>query len=99
MEEYSFWHLHKVLYGSDAMNKRRHGATINGPVLNSSRLSMALRWMAGGDKFDIAGNHGVGVNLVMESVWEVVNLVNTNSDLGIKFPSTHTAQQTVADGF
>ena len=37
---------------------------------------MALRWMAGVDKFDISGNHGVGVNLVMGSVWEIVNLVN-----------------------
>ena len=99
MDEHSFWHLHKVLYGTDDINKRCRGATVNGPVLNSSRLSMALRWMAGGDKYDIAGNHGVGVNLVMESVWEIVNLVNTNSDLGIKFPKSYAAQQKVADGF
>ena len=52
---------------------------------------MALRWMAGGDKFDNAGNHSVCVNLVMEYIWEVENLVNTDSDLGIKFPSTYTA--------
>ena len=46
MEEYSFWHLHKILYGSDAVNKRCRGVTINKPVLNSSRLSMALRWIS-----------------------------------------------------
>ena len=42
---------------------------------------MALRWMVGGDKFDIAGNNGVGLNLVMESFWEVVQIMNTNADL------------------
>ena len=71
-----FWRLHKILYKNDNAKKRKRGKSIKGPILNSACLSMALRWMAGGDKFGIAFNHGVGVNEVMTSVCEVVSLVN-----------------------
>ena len=68
MEENSFWYLHKMLFRSECIRKRNRGATINGAILTSARLSTALRWMASGDKFDFAGNHGIGINEVMESV-------------------------------
>ena len=45
-------------------------------ILPSAPLSMALRWMAGGHKIDIAPNHGVGLNEVMNNIWEVVDKVN-----------------------
>ena len=47
---------------------------------------MALHWMAGGDKMDIAPNHGVGFDEVMKSVWAVVDAVNSCDDLKMKFP-------------
>ena len=55
----------------------------------SQRLSMALRWMAGGDKFNIAPNHGFRFNEVLDSVWVVVDAVNSGKELGIKFLDTH----------
>ena len=99
MEENSFWYLHKMLFQSDSIRKRNRGATINGAILNSARLSMALRWIAGGDKFDIAGNHGIGINEVMESVWLLVDVVNANENLKINLPTSYADQQEIADGF
>ena len=95
----SFWRLHKILFKNDNVKKRKRGKTPNGPILNSSQLSMALRWMAGGSMYDIASNHGVGVNEVLDSVWKVVDLVNKSDGLKIKFPSNHLEQQQIAEGF
>ena len=60
---------------------------------------MALRWMAGGDKYDIAPNHGVHPNEVMKSVWEVCDAVNSCDRLAIKFPDTYEKQSEIAAGF
>ena len=80
--------------------KRKHGISApNGNILNSSRLSMALRWFAGGDKSDIAPYHGVGFDEVMKSVWHVVDAVNQCEKLKIKFPDTHVEQKKIAKGF
>ena len=43
MDHFSFWRLHKVLFGSDFIKKRKRGVTPNGDILKSQRLSMALR--------------------------------------------------------
>ncbi|KAG7365286.1 hypothetical protein IV203_038489 [Nitzschia inconspicua] len=54
MSEPMFWKLHNLLkpyMGGD--KKRKRGSTPNGDIPTSSRLSMALRWFAGGDPLDI----------------------------------------------
>ena len=65
----------------------------------SQRLNIALRWMAGGDKFDIASNHGVHFNEVLESIWIVVDTVNSCKEFGIKFPDIHVQQEQNATDF
>ena len=87
------------MFENDNEKKRKRGKSINGPILNSAHLSMVLRWIAGGDKFDIASNHGVGVNEVMTSVCEVVSLENRSENLKMKFPSNYSEQEKIADGF
>ena len=77
----SFWKLHQILFQSDELGKRKRGKTINGDILNSHRLSMAIRWMAGGNKMDISPNHGVSMDETMKSVWEVVQAVNSCKEL------------------
>ena len=100
MHKESFWKLHRLLFKSDDTKKRtKQGLPPNGYILNSSRLSMALRWFAGGDKGDIAPHHGVGFDEVMKSVWEVVDLVNKCEKLQFKFPDTHVKQKRIALGF
>ncbi|KAG7348755.1 DDE superfamily endonuclease [Nitzschia inconspicua] len=79
--------------------KRTSGATPNGDITNMARLSMALRWFAGGDKFDIAALHCVHVNEVYKSVWCVVDAVNAHRDFDITFPTDHNEQQKMAASF
>ena len=78
---------------------RKRGKDVNGPITNETRLAMALRWFAGGSKYDIACNHGVGVGEVYKSVWMVVDAIHATSSLDISFPSNHDEQQSMADQF
>ena len=48
--------IHKILFNTDL---RKRGSTPKGDILSSHRLNMALRWFAGGCKYDIAPYHGV----------------------------------------
>ena len=64
----------------------------------SIRLSMAIRWFAGGSQYDICQIHGVCYHEVMNSVWIIVDLVNLCDSIKIKFPCTHSEQNTVAQG-
>ena len=55
---------------------RKRGATPNGDIASTSRLSMAIRWFAGGDPADIFQVHGVHYLEVYKSVWLVVDTFN-----------------------
>ena len=102
MYEESFWRLHRLLYKTDGNALSKDGKSPpNGEITSSARLSMALRWMAGGSKHGIAVSHGVGKRQVLESVWNIVDLVNFSDDpsLQMKFPSTHAKQLEIAKGF
>jgi len=101
MTETTFWKLHGLLmpFMKSHSKKRKRGITPNGDIPSSSRLSMALRWFAGGDPADIFQVHGVGYDQVYISVWEVVDAINQCPELQIAFPTDHHAQLTIADGF
>ena len=60
---------------------------------------MALRWMAGGDKMDIAPHPECSFDEVMKSVWAVVDAVNTCDKLKMRCPKTYAEQVEVAEGF
>ena len=95
----SFWKLHHMLFDTDVPRKRKRGKSVNGDILMSHRLSMALRWMAGGSKYDISLHHGVSMDETMESVWLVVDAVNKCNKLKVSFPSNYDKQQETADDF
>jgi hypothetical protein len=78
---------------------RLRGKPPNGEIATSSRLSMAIRWFAGGDPLDIFQVHGVGVNEVMTSVWKVVDAINQCTNLQIRFPEDHGEQNRIALAF
>ena len=78
--------------------KRKRGKTPNGDIGPCSRLSMALRWFAGGEPIDIMQTHGVGYDEVYTSVWAIVDAINACPKLQIKFPN-HQQQQHIAAGF
>ena len=65
-----FHKLHDFLHGSKPnTNKRKRGATQNGTTTRKAKLSMALRFFAGGYNHGIGGHHGVHSNVVCDAVW------------------------------
>ena len=78
MSEPLFWKLHRMLqpYMKYTNGKRKRGATINGQVTSSARLSMTLRWFAGGEPADILQVHGVSYAEVYVSIWIVIDAIN-----------------------
>ena len=59
---------------------------------------MAIRYFAGGCPADIMSSHGVGYNDVYNSVWEVVEAINSCKELKITFPD-HNEQIQIANRF
>lgn len=110
MRDESFWMLHRLLKdkienpsiapGSRrSRKKRKRGKTPNGDIDSASRLSMALRYFAGGDPLDISLVHGVSHSEVFKSVWLVVDAVHSTPDLDINFPTDHAEQRRIAREF
>jgi len=84
MKRKSFWILFNKLYphlknkrdpAHYSKKKHRNGAR-NGITDPAARLSMAIRYFAGGSPVDIALVHGVSPREVHNTIWEVVDAVN-----------------------
>ena len=99
MTERSFWVLlDHIEPHMTHTKKRKRGKTPKGDIDPSSRLSMALRWFAGGEPIDIMQTHGVGYDEVYKSVWRIVDAINSCPKLSINFPD-HREQKEIANGF
>jgi hypothetical protein len=62
------------------------------------RLSIALRYFAGGAVYDIMLVHGVYMPSIYASVWGVIDVINNTPELDFHFPSKER-QQEIATGF
>jgi hypothetical protein len=71
----------------------------NGLITHTVRVSIALRYLAGGQPLDIALVHGVSHSEVFESLWKVVDAINQHPELAITFPTSHQQQLALADDF
>ena len=101
MEKSSFYTLLDIIephMRTDGLVRSR-GATPNGTITHASRLSMSLRYFAGGDPLDISCIHGVKDGEVLVSVWDVVDAIHKSSQLDIVFPESHAQQLEIARGF
>ena len=107
MKRQSFWRLFNMLYPflrnkrdplRYSKKKARNGAR-NGIIDPPVRLSMAIRYFAGGSPVDIAIVHGVSPSEVYRAVWEVVDAVNACKTLQFEFPSKHAEQMQLASDF
>ena len=107
MTENDFWYLSSLLNKSiqatyvphrESSKRHRNGAK-KGLIRGSTRLSCALRYMAGGSVYDIAIVHGISVPQVYESLWMVVDAVNACDELSFEFPSCHDEQKRLCKGF
>ncbi len=78
---------------------RKKGAVPNGPISHQSRLSMALRYFAGGDPLNIAWIHCVNDSKKLRSVWFVVDAIHATKSFNIVFPQGHSDQILLSSGF
>jgi hypothetical protein len=96
----SFWNLHQLLQRKlENPKKRKRGQAPNGLIPSDLRLARALRYMCGGDPYDIALSHGVHSLEVKKSCWMVVDAVNSTQSMAIEYPASHEDQLEIAKGF
>jgi len=96
----TFYRLYDLLEPSLVSKKRQSkGHAPNGNISNLARLSMALRFFAGGDKYDISALHGVHPQEVYRSVWRVVDAVFYCDALHLCYPTDHEKQEAMAQRF
>ena len=97
MSYQSFWILHSKLKPGilEAMERPEEDFAINsssppvpnGPITTSVRLACALRYFAGGSIYDIMGKYGISHTEVLNSVWYVVEAINSLAEFFIEYPS------------
>ena len=71
----------------------------NGPIDTSVRLACALRYFAGGSPYDIACSYGIAYCEVHNSVWFVVEAVNSHLPFFIEYPADVEKQLKIAQQF
>ena len=101
MDEVHFWKLYNMLKPHNRNKKRKRskqGSTPNGEIPFTLRLSIAIRYFAGGSPCDLMSSHGVGYADVYRSIWLVVDTINMCPNLSISFP-TRTKQRVFAREF
>lgn len=110
MTETSFWFLLDILEphmkissetnDKESRKKHRNGAK-NGLIPAETRLSVALRFFAGGRPEDIMLVHGISFVEVYKSLWAVVDAVNSceNPTIAFTYPSDHKKQRQIASEF
>jgi hypothetical protein len=92
--------LRPSLVNKNTANKQVKKRAPNGPISPETRLSIALRYFAGGKAYDIALVHGVSHSSVFERcIWPVVEAINHCTDFDINFPEDHDEQVKIAGEF
>lgn len=87
-----------ILFRVLAYNPDRDFAP-NGRVHPTVRLACFLRIFAGGEAPDICSTFGVSKTVVHDSVDFIAQAVNETRHFDITFPTDHSEQQKIADGF
>jgi hypothetical protein len=80
----TFWKLAQIL--ENKLCNKKYSMTPNGSITHWMRVSIALRYLAGGQPMDIAMVHGVSHTIIFYCLWQVIDAINQTSELAIKFP-------------
>ena len=101
MDKEAFWLLLDIVipHLPSTGESNTSGGVPNGFITHAARLSMALRYFAGGDPLDISEVHGVSDDEPLTSVWYIVDAIHASSQLDINFPESYTAQAECVHGF
>ena len=100
MTEDEFWKLCNLIIPyypeKQKTKKRKHKCkkdnTPNKNITKSIRLSAALQYFSGGCPLDIMALHGIRLNNMCNSVWGIINVINSCPKLSIVFPKCHEEQ-------
>jgi hypothetical protein len=72
----------------------------NGVIPVALRISMCLRYLAGGSVSDIALSHGISLGHVFElAIYPIIDAIQRCPRLRIKYPGLHAVQKRIAKGF
>jgi len=72
----------------------------NGPIENIVRLACAIRYFAGGRRYDICSVFGIShLSFYEQCVWIVIDAIHRCDKLNIQYPSSHDEQKKIAEGF
>ena len=71
----------------------------NGPVSTSVGLACSLHYFASGWPYDIMAKYGHSHASMFESIWGVVEAVNSWDEFSIEYPASETAQLKIACKF
>ena len=111
MTEASFWFLLDTLEpfmktssetnDSNQFKKKHRNGAKNSFIPSETRLSVALRFFAGGRPDDIMLVHGISFVKFYKSLWAVVDAVNScdNPAIDFSYPSDHEKQREIASEF
>ena len=96
----NFYRLHTILlpHLTDMFTCKTRATTSSFYIPTEIRLSIALRFFAGGDPYDLSIIHNVCRESVYDSVWGVVDCINQCTTLSFSFPSL-TEQQDICAGY
>ena len=85
------------------LNKKHHNRSPPVPngtrIPTSIRLGCALRYFAGGSPYDLMVSYGISHTEMLNSIWLVVEAINTYEDFFIQYPEDHEKQRCVAAAF
>jgi len=95
-----FYHLHGMIKDqlTQMFFNRRRDTSSGYFIPTAIRLSIALRFFAGGSILDLIITHNVCISSVYESVWAVVDCVNYCNLLSFSFPSIED-QHHICEGY
>ncbi len=71
----------------------------NGPISTSVWLACALQYFAGGLPYNIMAKNGVSHASALDSVWAVVEAVNSLDEFIIEYPNLEDNQLKLAQEF
>ena len=77
-------------------NKNKKDSGKNSVITTIVWLSIAMRYFAGGDPYDISVAHGISHKEVFRSLWRVVDAVIKCPQLAFRFPKEYDKQEEIA---
>ena len=91
--------LHHGIMRFSGTNRFSKNYIHNGRITPSVRLACALRYFAGGSPYDIMTTYCLGHTDTINSIWYVVEAINSHPEFQISYPARHEEQRAIAEGF